>query len=157
MWTWPGIDPADLDPTSVTVVKDRAGRWFVSFHVDMSDPAPLPATGEHVGVDLGLTDLAVFSTGEKIPHPRDWERHERRLKRYQRRLARCQKGSANRKKAGLKVARAHAGVADARRDFLHKLSTRLSVICHRCHRVQLGSRNFPFGKKYEPLSRTDSG
>ena len=91
----------------------------------MSDPAPLPATGEHVGVDLGLTDLAVFSTGEKIPHPRDWERHERRLKRYQRRLARCQKGSANRKKAGLKVARAHAGVADARRDFLHKLSTRV--------------------------------
>jgi putative transposase len=125
VWTWPDIDPADLNPTSVTVVKDRAGRWFVSFHVDLSDPAPLPATGEHVGVDLGLTDLAVFSTGEKIPHPRDWERHERRLKRYQRRLARCQKGSANRKKARLKVARAHARVADGRRDFLHKLSTRV--------------------------------
>ena len=125
VWTWPEIDPAELDPTSVTVVKDRAGRWFVSFHVDPPDTLPLAATGQQVGVDFGLTDLAVLSTGEKIPHPRDWERHERRLRRYLRRLDRCQKGSANRKKAALKVARVHAKVADARRDFLHKLSTRV--------------------------------
>jgi len=41
--------------------------------------------------------FAVLSTGEKVPHPRDWERHERQLKRWQRRLARCQRGSANRR------------------------------------------------------------
>jgi putative transposase len=74
---------------------------------------------------VGLTHFAVLSTGEKIGHPKDWERHERRLKRYQRRLARCQKGSANRKKAARKAARVHARVADARRDFLHKASTDL--------------------------------
>ena len=78
-----------------------------------------------MGVDVGLTHFAVLSTGENIPHPKDWERHERRLKRYQRRLSRCQRGSKNRAKATLKVARVHARVADARRDFLHKASTDL--------------------------------
>ncbi len=127
MWTWPGIDLAALDPTSVTVTRDPAGRWFVTFHVEVPDPAPLPAAGESVGVDVGLKDFAVLSTGEKIPHPKDWERHEKRLKRYQRRLARCQKGSANRAKAKRKVARAHARITDARRDFLHKASTTWSA------------------------------
>jgi putative transposase len=125
VWTWPGIDLAALDPTSVTVTRDPAGRWFVTFHAEVPDPAPLPATGESVGVDVGLKDFAVLSTGEKIPHPKDWERHEKRLKRYQRRLARCQRGSANRQKAKVKVARAHARITDARRDFLHKASTDL--------------------------------
>jgi len=124
-WTWSDVNVAGLDPTSVTVTRDPAGRWFVVFHVDVPEPEPLPVTGESVGVDVGLTSFAVLSTGEKIPHPRDWERHEKRLKRYQRRLARCQKGSANRAKAKRKVARAHARITDARRDFLHKASTDL--------------------------------
>jgi putative transposase len=124
-WTWPGVDVTGLDPTSVTVTKDPAERWFVTFHVDVPDPVPLPAAGTSTGVDVGLKDFAVLSTGEKIGHPRDWERHEKRLKRYQRRLARCRKGSANRAKAKRKAARAHARITDARRDFLHKASTDL--------------------------------
>jgi len=125
VWSWPGIDPAALDPSTVTVSRDPAGRWFVTFHADVADPASLPATGAVVGVDLGLKDFAVLSTGEHIPHPQHMERHEQRLKRYQRRLARCQQGSGNRQKARVKVARQHARVADARRDFLHKASTDL--------------------------------
>jgi putative transposase len=125
VWTWPDVDVASMDPTTVTVARDPAGRWFVTFHVDEDDPTPLPATGESVGVDVGLKDLAVLSTGEKIAHPKDWERHEKRLKRYQRRLARCQKGSANRARAKVKAARAHARITDARRDCLHKASTDL--------------------------------
>jgi putative transposase len=123
VWTWPDADPASLDPTSVTVTRDPAGRWFVTFHVDVPDLGPLPAAGQNVGVDVGLKDFAVLSTGKKVPHSRDWERHERRLKRYQHRLARCQRGSRNRVKAARKVARLHAGITDARRDFLHKAST----------------------------------
>ncbi len=123
VWTWPGVDLAGLDPTSVTVARDPAGRWFVTFHAETPDPEPLPATGLAAGIDLGLTDFAVLSAGPPIPHPRHMDRHEQRLKRYQRRLARCQKGSANRQKAARKVARAHAQVTDARRDFLHKAST----------------------------------
>ena len=120
VWTWPGVDVTALDPTSVTVTRDPAERWFVTFHVDVPEPVHLPPAGANVGVDVGLRDFATLSTGEKIAHPKDWERHEKRLKRYQRRLARCQKGSANRAKARHKVARAHARIADARRDFLHK-------------------------------------
>jgi putative transposase len=120
VWTWPDIDVITLSPTSVTVAKDPAGRWFVTLHVDVPDPVPLPATGKSAGVDVGLTRFATLSTGETIPHPKDWERHEKRLKRYQRRLARCKRGSANRGRRAVKVARAHARVADARRDFLHK-------------------------------------
>jgi putative transposase len=125
VWSWRDVDPAAINPTSVTVARDPAGRWFVTFHVDAPDLAPHPSVDQNVGVDMGLTHFAVLSTGEKVPHPRDWERHERQLKRWQRRLARCQRGSVNRGKCAVKVARAHAKVADARRDFLHKVSTRL--------------------------------
>jgi putative transposase len=125
VWSWPDIDVTTLDPSTVTVSCDPAGRWFVVLHVDVAEPVPLPATGRTVGVDLGLKDFAVLSTGEHIPHPKNMEHHEQRLKRYQRRLARCQRGSENRQKAKVKVARQHARVADARRDFLHKTSTDL--------------------------------
>ena len=125
VWSWPDIDPGTLDPTTVTVSRDPAGRWFVTLHADVPEPAPLPTTGTTVGVDLGLTDFLVLSSGERIPHPRHMDRYEKRLKRYQRILARKQRGSKNRGKAKRKVARQHAKVADARRDFLHQTSTDL--------------------------------
>jgi putative transposase len=124
-WSWPDIDPASIDPTTVTVSRDPCGRWYVSLAVDVADPGQLPATGAVVGVDLGIKDFAVTSDGEKIPNPRGLARRERNLTRYQRRLARCQKGSANRAKARAKVARAHRKVRASRQDFLHRASVRL--------------------------------
>jgi len=124
-WSWPGTDPASVDPTTVTVSRDPDGRWYVSLAVDTDDPEPLPDTGRSVGIDLGVKNFAVTSDGDKVPNPRHLERKARSLARYQRRLARCQKGSANRAKARAKVARAHRKVRDARQDFLHKASTRL--------------------------------
>jgi putative transposase len=125
VWSWPDVDLGTLNPTTVVVSRDLDGRWFVTFLVELSDPAPLAPTDKSVGVDLGLTYFAALSTGEKIAHPHDMARHERRLKRYQRMLARRQRGSKNRAKARVKVARQHPRVADARRDFLHKTSTAL--------------------------------
>ncbi|MGK5519033.1 RNA-guided endonuclease InsQ/TnpB family protein [Micromonospora sp. URMC 107] len=125
VWSWPNIDPAGLAPTMVTVSRDPDGRWFVTLAVDVDTPTAPEPTGEVVGVDLGLTDFAVLSTGERIPHPRHMERRERRLRRYQRIMARRQRGSANRAKAKQRVARAHSRVRDARRDFLHQQSTAL--------------------------------
>jgi putative transposase len=124
-WSWPDVDPASLDPTTVTVSRDPCGRWYVSFAVDVPDPAPLPAAGAVVGVDLGIKDFAVTSDGKKIPNPRSLARRERSLARYQRRLARCQQGSANRAKARAKVARAHRKVRASRADYLHRTSARL--------------------------------
>src|SRR5690606_25567997 len=112
-------------PSSVTVVKDAAGRYFASFVVDTGDETPLPETVGQVGIDLGLTHFVILSDGTKIDSPRFLRRAEKKLKKAQRELSRKQKGSANRGKARVKVARAHARVADARREFHHQLSTRL--------------------------------
>ena len=125
-WSWPGTGPASADPATVTVSRDPDGRWYVSLAVDADDPEPLPVTGHAVGIDLGVKDFAALSDGSKIANPRHLERRARNLARYQRRLARCREGSANRAKAKAKVARAHRKVRDARRDFLHKASTRLA-------------------------------
>ena len=122
-WSWPGIDPAVIDPATVTVSRDPCGRWYVSLAIEVADPEQFPATGAVVGVDLGIKDFAVTSGGEKIPNPRKLARRAQALARYQRRLARCQRGSANRVKARAKVARAHRKVRASRTDFLHRTST----------------------------------
>jgi putative transposase len=108
----------------VTVIRDSAGRYFASFVV-RADPDTLPETEQVVGIDLGLTYFAVLSDGRKIPSPQFLRRAEKQLKRAQRALSRKKKGSRNRDKARVKVARVHARVADARRDFCHQLSTAL--------------------------------
>jgi putative transposase len=125
VWSWPEADLTGLDPAMVIVSREPDGRWYVTFTTDAPGSEPLPAAGYAAGVDLGVKDFAVTSGGERIVNPRHLERKARRLARYQRRLARCHRGSANRAKAAAKVARAHRKVRDARRDFLHRASTRL--------------------------------
>ncbi|MFF4537222.1 RNA-guided endonuclease InsQ/TnpB family protein [Streptomyces aureus] len=112
-------------PSSVTVVKDAAGRYFASFVVQTDTSEVLPETTDEVGIDLGLTHFAVLSDGRKISAPKFFRRAEKKLRKAQQNLARKTKGSSNCRKAVVKVARAHAEVADARRDFHHKLSTML--------------------------------
>lgn len=110
------------DPSSVTVVKDAAGRYFASFVVEV-ESGPLPLSDSEVGIDLGLTSFAVLSNGMVIENPRFLRRAERKLRKAQQSLSRKQKGSNNRAKARLKVAKAHAKVSDTRRDWAHKQST----------------------------------
>ena len=121
---WSRPLPEGAEPSTVTVSRDNAGRWFVSILVE-EKIRPLPPTGSKVGVDAGITALATLSTGEKITNPRHERRDRRKLAKAQRALARKQKGSKNREKARLKVARIYARITDRRRDFLHKLTTRL--------------------------------
>jgi len=116
--------PLPSEPSSVTVIKDSAGRYFASFVVE-DERGPLPEEEPVIGIDLGLGLFVVLSDGRKITAPRFLRRAEKRLKRRQRKLSRKQKGSANRDKARVKVARAHARVSDSRRDFHHQLSTAL--------------------------------
>jgi putative transposase len=116
--------PLPSAPSSVTVIKDSAGRYFASFVIQVQ-PSPLPETEQVLGIDLGLTHFAVLSDGRKIPSPRFLRRAEKKLRHAQRALSRKQKGSRNRDKARIKVARAHARVADARSDFCQQLSTAL--------------------------------
>ncbi|WP_327047990.1 transposase [Microbispora sp. NBC_01189] len=119
---WSRTLPAE--PSSVTVIKDAAGRYFASFVVEVAGQ-PLPPVEPETGIDLGLGHFAVLSNGRKIDSPRFLRRAEKKLKRAQRALSRTAKGSNNRAKARQKVARQHAKVADARREFHHQLSTRI--------------------------------
>ncbi len=129
---WSRPLPEGADPSTVTVSRDAAGRWFVSILVEEKIP-PLATTEHVVGVDAGISALVTLSrpidglTDEdgKVANPRHEWADRKRLAKAQRSLARKAKGSANRAKARLRVARVYARISDRRRDFLHKLSTRL--------------------------------
>lgn len=122
---WSRPVPEGAVPTTVTVSRDAAGRWFVSLLCQDTSVQPLPAGDNAVGVDAGLDHLLTLSTGEKIANPRHERQDRARLAKAQRELSRKTKGSANRTKARLRVAKIHARIADRRRDHLHKLTTRL--------------------------------
>ncbi|SDL38568.1 putative transposase [Nonomuraea maritima] len=121
---WSRPLPEGAEPSTVTVSKDAAGRWFVSMLVE-EKISPLPPVVSNVGIDAGITALATLSTGEKIVNPRHERRDRRRLAKAQRALARKEKGSNNRAKARRTVARVYARITDRRRDHLHKVTTRL--------------------------------
>jgi len=116
--------PLPAVPSSVTVVREPDGRFYVSFVVERQ-AVPLPACGHEVGIDVGLVSLAVTSDGEVIANPRFLRKRERRLAQAQRAVSRKQKGSANREKARHRVAVMHRNVRETRRDHAHKTALRL--------------------------------
>lgn len=115
--------PLPSEPSSVTVIKDRAGRYFLSFVVEIQ-PEFKPAQNQAVGIDLGLRTFAALSNGEKVSSP-DYSCLERKIRRSQRKLSRRQKNSKRRERMRLKVARLKAKLRDIRKNFLHKLSTKV--------------------------------
>ena len=120
------------DPSTVTVSKDQAGRYFVSCLCEF-EPTLLPVTDKKIGIDVGIKDLCVTSDGFKSGNPRHTAKYAAKLAKYQRRLAKKKLGSQNRLKAKVKVARIHAKISDGRSDSLHKLSRKLinenQVVC----------------------------
>lgn len=105
-----------------TVSKTPDGRYFVAFSCEVEIKS-LPATGNAVGLDLGVKDVVVDSDGWKSGNPRHLKGRLRHLKRQQRRLSRMKKGSNRRNRQRIKVARIHARIAASRADFLHKTTT----------------------------------
>ena len=129
---WSRPLPEGCKPSSVTVSKDTAGRYFISILVE-EEIKPLEIVPQTIGLDLGITSLVALSTGEKVGNPQFFRKDEKKLARAQRRHTKKRKGSKNREKARRKVARLHARIADKRRDYQHKLTTRIvrenQVIC----------------------------
>ena len=117
--------------TSGTVSRE-ANRWFLSVSVD-TDVKRLPKTDKSVGVDLGLKTAVVCSDGTSFDAPKPLKQNLKRLKRRSRRHSRKQKGSTNRKKSKLRLARLHARIKNIRRDWTHKVTSKLihenQVIC----------------------------
>ncbi len=129
---WSRPLPEGCKPTSITISKDTANRYFVCFLIE-EEIKPLPVVNKQVGLDLGLKSMVILSTGETVGNPKFFHKDEKKLARAQRRHAKKNQGSKNREKARRKVARIHARIADRRRDYQHKLSTRIirenQVVC----------------------------
>lgn len=111
------------EPSSVTAIKDCAGRYFLSFVVEVK-PINVDAKNQSVGIDLGITTFAAMSNGETV-HAPNYKKLDTKVRKLQRKLARQPKDSHRREITRLKIAKLHNQIADTRKDFLHKLSTKI--------------------------------
>ncbi len=146
---WSRPLPKGAKPSSVTVSKDTAHRYFVSILVE-EDIKPLPVVNKQVGLDLGLKSMVILSTGETVGNPKFFHKEEKKLARAGRRLSKKKKGSKNRAKARLKVAKIHVRIGDRRRDYQHQLSTRIirenQVVCVESLQVKHMVQNYSLAK-----------
>ena len=111
------------EPSSVTVIKDCANRYFLSFVVEVA-PVQIYAKNHSVGIDLGIKTFAVMSNAEKAESP-DYKKLDRKIRQLQKKLARQPKDSKRRNRTRIQIAKLHNQITDTRKDFLHKLSTKI--------------------------------
>lgn len=110
---------------SVTVLQNPSGKYYVFVLVNQEDKEKLLISNNEIGIDLGIKEFCITSDGEMIENPNYFRKSEKRLRKLQKDLSRCQKGSKNREKCRIKVAKQHEKITNQRKDFLHKLSTRI--------------------------------
>ncbi len=113
---------------TATVSRSCKGHYYISILVE--DGKELPVKQEYsdsttIGIDVGIKDFAVLSTGEKIENPKYLKNSLQRLKVLQKRVSKKQKGSQNRAKAKQRLASLHDKIANQRNDFQNKLSFKL--------------------------------
>jgi putative transposase len=106
----------------VTVTLAGDGHWYACLCCDDVPAKPLPATGQSVGVDVGIKAFATLSNGDQIENPRYYECVQKKLRRAQRRLARRKRGSNRRRKAVLLLRKQHDKIRRTRLDFHHKVA-----------------------------------
>lgn len=109
---------------SCTVSKTPTGKYYASVLVQ-TEIAPHPKTDCKIGVDLGLKSFATTSKGDTIGNPRHIFRSEKHLAKLHKDLSRKKKGSRNQNKARLRVAKLHEKISNQRKDFLHKVSSKM--------------------------------
>ncbi len=116
--------PIEGEIKTVRIVH-KAGHWYASFTCKVPESEPLPATGQVVGIDVGISALLTASDGRKAENPHYYRTGQKKLRRLHRQLARAKRGSKNRRKKLRRVQRQQERVANQRRDYLHKLSCQL--------------------------------
>ena len=111
---------------SVTVSKTPSGKYYMSVLIDCEEQERLSKSENEIGIDLGIKEFCITSDGEMIENPKYLRKSEKKLRKLQKDLSRCKKGSKNREKCRVKVARQHEKITNQRKDFLHKLSKRIT-------------------------------
>ncbi|WP_324610985.1 transposase [Moorena producens] len=117
--------PLPSDPSSVTIIKDCTDNYFLSFVVDV-EPVEIDAKNQSIGIDLGIKTFAVMSDGSEVRSP-DYSRLDRKLRKAQNKFAKQLKGSNRREVTRRRIAKINNEIANKRKDFLHKLSTKTVV------------------------------
>lgn len=107
---------------TMTIKKNRADQWFAVFACEIEEPVVKHQSNKHVGIDVGIENLAITSDNEFFDNPHFLVKSEKRLKRLHRNLSRKKKGSNNRRKARYILSKQYVKVTDQRSDYLHKLS-----------------------------------
>lgn len=145
--------PAGCKYMSVTVTKDKVGKYFASVLVEETIQPRFQPTGSSVGIDLGLKHFLTLSTGEKIENPRWFRESQAKLRRAQKNLSRKKKGSSRYNKCKLVVARIHSKVASQRKHFHHQVSLDL---VRRFDFIGMESLNVSGMKRNRSLARSVS-
>ena len=121
------------DIVRVTISKSPSGRYYLSACYRNVEVEQFEKADKDVGIDLGIKDFAIFSDGTKIENPKYFTNIQKKLARSQRKLSRKTRGSKNKEKQRIKVARIHEKIANQRKDFLQKLSTKIiknyDIVC----------------------------
>ena len=113
---------------TATVSMTTTDKFFISILVDDGKETPKREPFEYdstIGLDVGIKDFVTMSDGTKIDNPKFLKSSLQRLKVLQRRVSRKKKGSKNRDKAKYQVAKQHEKIANQRKDFLHKVSSKI--------------------------------
>ncbi|GGA50089.1 transposase [Okeania sp. KiyG1] len=92
------------EPSSLTIIKDSANRYFASFVAEIN-PELLTKTNKSIGIDLGISTFAALSNGDKINAPKPLKNNLKKLAKFQRKFAKTEKGSKPREKRRLRIAK----------------------------------------------------
>ena len=110
---------------TLSLKRESSGKWFAIFCVEQPEKKAERHPGGQVGIDLGLHTFATLSNGMAVDNPRHLKKYEEKLALMQKRLSIKRRAGKNRQKAKFAVARVYEKVKNTRRDFLHKVTTKL--------------------------------
>lgn len=142
--------PNNYNIKSATITMSASGKYYVSILLEYENQVEKQELSKAIGLDYSMHELYVDSEGNKAKYPRYYRKVEERLKRESRKLSKMQKGSNNRSKQRRKIAILHEKVANQRKDFLHKLSRKITnaydLVCIESLNMKVMSQCLKFGK-----------
>lgn len=133
--------PVKGNPKTAQITKEPTGYFVCIQCENVQDSIQNPDESQVIGIDMGIARFCVDSNGVKTNNPETFKKYERQLRIENRSLARKKKGSHRWKKQAGKIARLHHRIANIRKDFLHKESTKYAKMYHTIYLENLKIKN----------------
>ena len=140
---------------NITIERSKTNKYYCSICCDI-EPEEYEHTGEVIGIDLGIKNLVIDSNGNKYENPKYLNGAEKKINHLQRLYSKKTKGSKNQEKARLKLATAHEKLSNKRKDYLHKITTKIikenDIICIENLNVKGMKKNHTLAKSIQDAS-----